>query len=102
MNCRFAGPGNRIQPPRDAIQNVDNTFAFFEDGVTTVKFSRKKDTGDVNDFSLSDCIHFLYAWGGGVFNVNTGQIGFHGVTRRFVSDSLECIPTSVTFCPPCK
>ena len=92
-----------MQPHRDPIQNVDNTFASFENGVTTVRFSRQKDTGDVNDTSLSDCIHFLYAWGGDVTDINTGQIAYHGENRRFTSESLECIPTSVTFCPErCK
>ena len=87
-----------MQPPRDPIHNVDNTYASFEDGVTTVRFSRQKDTGDMNDFSLNDYVYFLFAWGGAVFDINTGQIGYHGVSRRFVSDSLECIPTSTSFC----
>ena len=92
-----------MQPPRDRIQNVNNTFASFENGVTTVRFSRLKDTGDVNDFSLSDCVYFLHAWGGAVTNINTGQIEYHGMNRRFISESLECIPTSATFCPErCK
>ena len=99
MYCRYAFTRSIfVQPPRDPIQNVDNAFATFEDGVTTVRFSRQKDTGDVNDFSLSDCLYFLFAWGGAVFDINTGQIGYHGATRRFVSDSLVCIPTSTSFC----
>ena len=94
-NCRYAIA--RAQPPRDAIQNVDNAMASFEDGVTTVSFSRLRDTGDVNDdISLNNCVHFLYAWGGAVSDINTGQIEYHGATRRFVSRSLECIPSD---CP---
>ena len=90
-------------PPHDAIQNTEDKFASFKDGVTTVRFSRVRDTGDMNDFSLSDCIHFLYAWGGYVNNITIGAIGHHGLNRRFVSDSLVCIPTSRTFCPEqCK
>ena len=88
-----------MQPPRDPIQNIEDVSATFEDGFTTVRFSRQKDTGDVNDFSLSNCMHFLYAWGGGVTDISTGQIEYHSATRRFISDSLICIPTSVTFCP---
>ena len=73
------------------------------DGVTTIRFSRVRDTGDVNDYSLSDCIFFLYAWGGEVFNITTGAIAYHGLDRRFVSESLVCIPISRTFCPErCK
>ena len=102
LNCRFATPGKRVQPPSDAMQNVGNASASFEDGITTVKFSRKKSTGDVNDFSLMDCMYFLYAWGG-VLDVNTRKIGYHNANRRFISNSMECIPTSITFCPErCK
>ena len=81
-------------PHRDSIQNVDNAMASFEDGVTTVRFSRLRDTGDENDISLNNCVNFLYAWGGAVSNINTGQIEYHSATRRFVSDSLECIPST--------
>ena len=86
-----------MQPPRDPIQNVDNTFASFENGVITVRFSRQKITGDINDTSLNDCVFFLYAWGGAV-NFNTGQISYHGAFRRFISESLICLPSSY-FCP---
>ena len=92
-----------VQPPIDPIQNVDNLSAAFEDGVTTVMFSRLKDTGDVNDFSLSNCIYFLFAWGGDVTNITSREISYHGASRRFISDSLICIPTSTSFCPEkCK
>ena len=87
-----------MQPPRDPIQNVDNTFASFEDGFTTVRFSHQKETGDVNDFSLNNCVFFLFAWGGAVTNYSTGQIEYHGFNRRFISDSLICLPSS-SFCP---
>ena len=98
-NCRYATA--RVQPPRDSIQNVDNAMASFEDGVTTVSFSRLRDTGDVDDdISLDNCVHFLYAWGGAVSDISTGQIEYHGATRRFVSRSLQCIPSD---CPErCK
>lgn len=87
-------------PPRDSIQNVDNSSTSFEDGVMTVRFSRLRDTGDENDISLNDCVHFLYAWGGAVFNFNSGEVGYHFWTRRFPSESLECIPSA---CPEqCK
>jgi len=67
-----------------------------------VRFSRQKDTGDVNDTSLNDCVYFLYAWGAAVTDINTGQIEYHGETRRFISDSLQCMP-SASFCPErCK
>ena len=92
-NCRYAT--TRSQPPCDLIQNVDNAMASFEDGVTTVSFSRLRDTGDENDISLNNCVYFLYAWGGAISDISTGQIQYHGGTR-FVSMSLECIPSD---CP---
>ena len=97
--CRFAFVTElTTPPPRDTIQNVENKFASFKDGVTTVRFSRLRDTGDVNDVSLSDCIFFLYAWGGYVSNITTGEIAYHGLNRRFVSDSRVCIASSASFC----
>jgi len=96
VHCRYVV--ERAEPPCDTIQNVDNSFASFEDGVTTVKFSRQKDTRDMNDISLNDCVYFLYAWGGAVTNINTGRIHYHGATRRFISASLQCMPSS-SFCP---
>ena len=90
-----------MQPPIDPIQDIFNASASFEDGVTTVMFSRLKDTGDVNDISLSNCVFFLHAWGGGVTNFTSREISYHGVSRRFISNSLICLPT--TFCPErCK
>ena len=93
----------RVEPRIDAIQNVDNGSASFEDGVMTVRFSRARDTGDLReDISLSTCVFFLFAWGGDV-NVATSQIEYHGRSRRKVSESLICIPTSTSFCPEfCK
>ncbi|XP_065918054.1 uncharacterized protein [Dysidea avara] len=89
----------RSQPRVDTIQNIDNAFASFEDGVMTVRFSRLRDTGDLTeDFSLSNCIFFLFAWGGSV-DVATRQIEHHGESRRNFSESLVCIPTSNAFCP---
>ena len=103
LHCRFAFVTEQTTPPpRDPIQNVENTSASFIDGVTTVRFSRVRNTGDVNDFSLSDCVFFLYAWGGDIFDTTTGAIAYHGLNRRFVSESLVCIPISRTFCPGCK
>ena len=91
-----------MQPPRDSIQNVDNASASFEDGVTTVMFSRLRDTGDEDDLSLSNCVYFLYAWGGGVTNISSGEISYHGAFRRNISNTLICIPTSTSFCQRCK
>ena len=84
------------------MQNVDNTFASFVNGITTVQFSRNKVTGDVNrDLSLSVCRFLLFAWSGDV-NINTGVIQYHGIQNRASTDTLICFP-SPSICPErCK
>ena len=90
------------QPPRDPIQNVDNTSASFERGVTTVQFSRDKITGDSDrDLTLSVCRFLLYAWSGNA-DIDTGVIQYHGIQNRAVSETLICFP-SPSLCPErCK
>jgi len=92
----------RIQPLRDAIQNVYNTSASFDSGITTVTFTRDKITNDPSqDIQINRCLFFLFAWGGNA-NINTGVIQNHGSQNRQVSDSLICLP-SASFCPQrCK
>ena len=104
LYCRFAFVTEQTTPPpHDKVQNIEDTSASFENGVTTVRFCRVRDTGDVNDYSLTYCIFFLYAWGGDVFNTTTGAIAYHGLNRRNTSESPVCIPISRTFCPDrCK
>jgi len=69
----------------------------FEDGVTTAAFRRERVTGDPNDVSLDQCVYFLYAWGG-VFNVSTEEIMYHGATSREASSTVICLP-SASICP---
>jgi len=91
-----------VEPPRDSVQNVDNTFASFVNGITTVQFSRNKITGDVDgDLSLSVCRFLLFAWGGDA-NINTGVIQYHGIQNQASTDTLICFP-SPSVCPErCK
>lgn len=92
----------KVQPPRDTIQNVDNSSASFVNGITTVTFSREKITNDRSqDIQINRCLYFLYAWSGNA-NINTGNIQFHGTRNQDVSDALICLP-SASFCPErCK
>ena len=84
------------------MQSVDNIFASFVNGVTTVQFSRNKITGDSNkDLTLSVCRFLLFAWNGNV-DINTGVIQYHGHQNRAFSDTLICFP-SLSLCPErCK
>ena len=84
------------------MQNIDNVFASFVDGVTTVQFSRNKTTDDSDkDLSLSMCRFLLFAWSGNA-NILTGVIQFHGSQNQAVSDTSICFPSPL-FCPErCK
>ena len=80
------------------MQNVNNTFASLVDGVTTVRFSRDKVTGDSeDDLSLSVCRYLLYAWGGNA-NILTEVIQIHDSQNTAVSDTLLCFPAP-SLCP---
>ena len=83
------------------MQSVDNIFASFVNGVTTVQFSRNKITEDSNeDLTLSVCRFLLFA--NGNVDINTGVIQYHGHQNRAFSDTLICFP-SLSLCPErCK
>ena len=88
---------DRLQPTRDPIQNVDDISASFENGVTTVSFTRDKITNDpTRDIRINRCVYFLYAWSGDA-NINTGVIQYHGTIHRNVSRTLICLPSG-SFC----
>jgi len=57
----------------DTIYALDNGPSSYEDaqgsyvdGVLTMEFSRALDTEDLNDLKLTECVYFLYSWGGQV------------------------------------
>ena len=80
------------------MQNVNNGSASFVDGVTTVRFSRDKVTGDSeDDLTLSVCRYLLYAWGGNA-NVLTGVIQIHNSQNAAASATLLCFPAP-SLCP---
>lgn len=96
MTLRYAV--DRVQPPRDAIRNVYNTSASFDNGITVVNFTRDKITNDFSqDIRINRCLYFLFAWAGNA-NINTGVIQQHGTQNQEVSKSLICLP-SASFCP---
>lgn len=106
--CRNAIASGK--PIRDSEQNVENASVLFDNGVTTVRFSRQKNNGDEDDFSLDVCRYFIFSWGD-VIDIITGEIvteqsmGSDSVTigQHSISDELICLPISTTSCPElCK
>lgn len=67
LSCRWAK--KRTRPSLDKSQDIRKTFVDQNDNVTTMRFTRKRNTGDNRDLELN-CQYFLYAWGGDI-NKNT-------------------------------
>ena len=89
-------------PPLDPIQNLYNQTAWRENGVTTLKFSRPRQTGDSRDYQFSDtnCPYFIFPVMGGVFNAVNKRIRKHENTP-VISDQRICVrscraPTTTT------
>ena len=74
-----------------------------------MRFSRQRDTGDEDDFSLSVCRYFLFAFGE-VIDIRMGEIDIGQrspsdvvIKQRFDVEEPICIPTSSSLCPEvCK
>lgn len=79
-------------PPLDPIQNLYNMSAWRENGITTLRFSRKRVTGDNRDFQFSDtnCPYLVFPVMGGVFNAVNKRIRKHETTP-IISDRRVCI-----------
>ncbi|KAI2797576.1 hypothetical protein BLOT_014110 [Blomia tropicalis] len=89
-------------PPLDPVQNLYNQTAWRENGITTLKFSRPRQTGDSRDYQFSDtnCPYFIFPVMGGVFNAVNKRIRKHESTP-VISDRPICIrscraPTTTT------
>ena len=64
-------------------QDLKNREGYFEDGITTLKFSRKRDTGDRrNDVAFTDDkgLFFIFPVKGGKYNAASGKIKKHEQT----------------------
>ena len=83
-------------PTVDESRDITSAFAYHENGVTNVIFSRERVTNDSNDVPLDQCVYFLYAWGGTV-DVNAQTIGYHSPNREASRDMI-CLPSSFD-CP---
>lgn len=66
-------------PSLDPIQNIQNMSVSRENGVTSLRFHRKRKTGDKNDFQFSDtnCPYFQFPVQGGVFNAVNKRLRKH-------------------------
>ena len=84
----------RQQPSIDNTTNILSSSGFF-DGITTISFTRKLNTGDIlEDIDLSGtCVYLLWACCGSVID---GQIGFHMDNRGTLD--MVCFPTE-SECP---
>ena len=91
---RFAA--GRFPPAADASQDITNTAASHENGVTTIQFTRPRISSDTNDVSLDVCRFLLYAWSGSA-NTVTQAIGYHFANRGATAERV-CFP-SATECP---
>ena len=86
----------RAMPPVDEQQDIEMTAITTENGVTTVRFRRQRDTGDsMDDLTLDVCRYFLYAWGGTFDTNNPSSLGRH--SHREASPYQVCIPPA-TIC----
>ena len=79
-------------PSLDPIQNIQNMSVKRENGVTSLKFTRKRKTGDKNDYQFSDtsCPYFIFPIQGGVFNAVNKRLRKHEQVP-LISESRICV-----------
>lgn len=79
-------------PPLDYQQNLYNMSAWRENGLTTLRFSRPRQTGDARDYQFSDtdCPYFMFPVMGGVFNAVNKRIRKHESTP-VISEERICV-----------
>lgn len=79
-------------PLLDPSQDIYNTGGSKVDGVTTLKFSRKRITKDNRDLSFTDdhCLYMMYPVKGGIFNAVSKKIRKHDAVP-IVSAERICI-----------
>ncbi len=87
---------SRVLPPADSEDNLIRRNAQVSDGVTSIYFRRKLDTGDLDeDISLDGvCLFVLWAWGSTI--TRTGSVSQH--TSRGIHGTV-CFPSANNDCP---
>ena len=83
---------NYAAPILDGVQSIHNMSAWRENGITSLRFHRKRRTGDRNDFQFTDtkCPYFVFPVQGGVFNAINKRLRKHEATP-IVSESRICV-----------
>ena len=75
----------RLSPTVDSQEDLTESSAVHENGVTRISFSRKLVTGDTGrDFDLTDDLFWLFAYGGTFSGSNPGSIGYHSSNRGVI------------------
>ena len=83
---------SRSRPPVDSQEDLTESSAVHENGVTTVRFCRKVVTSDSDDdLALNQDLFWLFAYGGTFSGSDSGSIGYHG-TNRVVSGGTVSLP----------
>lgn len=84
------------QPPLDDSQDITNFQASFENGLTTMTFTRPLAASEDRDISLTECRFFLYGWGGAA-DISTKTISYHPQTPIISSARVCFLPPAL--CP---
>ena len=75
-------------PPLDNTDNLITESVQSQDGITKMMFTRKLNTTDEQDITLTGCIYLLWAYG----NAVTDEIlSYHSSSRGVVSN-IVCFP----------
>lgn len=94
FDCLFSKAASRTAPVKDTSQDVKNIEGSRTNGITTIKFRRKKTTVDTNDFQFSDsnCPYFLYAKGG----------TYDDIPQTFTKHTYSPVASTAKICVICK
>ena len=88
-----------LSPVIDSSQDLKNREGYFENGITTLKFSRKRNTGDTkNDVAFTDDkgLFFIFPVKGGKYNAASRKLRKHEQTptasaeRIFIKPCRNC------------
>lgn len=79
-------------PLLDGSQDILDKSGSIKDGFTTLKFSRKRVTGDPKDISITDehCVYMMFPIKGGLFNTVNKKIKKHEITP-LISTERICV-----------
>ena len=74
-------------PPLDNTDNLITKSVQSQDGITKMMFTRKLNTSDEQDITLTGCIYLLWAYG----NAISDEVLFYH-TSRGVASNIVCFP----------